>query len=104
MARFSASLGPIAWKIASHRIQHALPAGCKFGRGWVGEYEPLPTPILMVNNRVQKLQIVMFYVENVSKSKPTIQEKNSVLLIHTVTRCFIPLSKVINIESGLTIG
>ncbi|KAG4399887.1 hypothetical protein GLYMA_08G318100v4 [Glycine max] len=54
LARFSASLGPIAWKIASHRIQHALPAGCKFGRGWVGEYEPLSTPILMVNNRVQK--------------------------------------------------
>ena len=54
MARFGASLGPIAWKIASHRIQQALPAGCKFGRGWVGEYEPLPTPILMVNNRVQK--------------------------------------------------
>ncbi|KAL5177985.1 Bromodomain and PHD finger-containing protein 3 [Glycine soja] len=54
LARFSASLGPIAWKIASHRIQHALPTGCKFGRGWVGEYEPLPTPILMVNNRVQK--------------------------------------------------
>ncbi|XP_028211839.1 uncharacterized protein LOC114394457 isoform X2 [Glycine soja] len=54
LARFGASLGPIAWKIASHRIQNALPAGCKFGRGWVGEYEPLPTPILMVNNRVQK--------------------------------------------------
>ncbi|KAL2322669.1 hypothetical protein Fmac_027048 [Flemingia macrophylla] len=54
LARFSASLGPIAWKIASHRIQKVLPAGCKFGRGWVGEYERLPTPIVMVNDRVQK--------------------------------------------------
>ncbi|XP_027341121.1 uncharacterized protein LOC113854366 isoform X2 [Abrus precatorius] len=54
LARFSASLGPIAWKIASHRIQHALPAGCKYGRGWVGEYEPLPTPILMLDNSVLK--------------------------------------------------
>lgn len=54
MARFSASLGPIAWKIASHRIQQALPAGCKFGRGWVGEYEPLPTPISLLDNHVQK--------------------------------------------------
>ncbi|KAJ1441352.1 Bromodomain-like superfamily [Sesbania bispinosa] len=54
LARFSASLGPIAWKLASHRIQQALPAGCKFGHGWVGEYEPFPTPILMLNNRVQK--------------------------------------------------
>ncbi|KAK7387095.1 hypothetical protein VNO78_27601 [Psophocarpus tetragonolobus] len=54
LARFSASLGPIAWKIASHRIQQALPPGFKYGRGWVGEYEPLPTPILVVNDHVQK--------------------------------------------------
>ncbi|KAL1332879.1 hypothetical protein HN51_061648 [Arachis hypogaea] len=54
LARFSASLGPVAWKVASHKIQQALPAGCKFGRGWVGEYEPLPTPVLMFGNRMQK--------------------------------------------------
>ncbi|KAK7333486.1 hypothetical protein VNO80_30260 [Phaseolus coccineus] len=54
LARFSASLGPIAWKIASHRIEQALPPGFKYGPGWVGDYEQLPTPILMVNNQVQK--------------------------------------------------
>lgn len=54
MARFTATLGPTAWRIASQRIQQALPSGCKFGRGWVGEYEPLPTPVLMLDNRVQK--------------------------------------------------
>ncbi|XP_061344497.1 uncharacterized protein LOC133290435 isoform X2 [Gastrolobium bilobum] len=54
LARFSASLGPIAWKIASNMIQQALPAGCKFGRGWVGEYESLPAPVLMLNDLVQK--------------------------------------------------
>ncbi|XP_061342254.1 uncharacterized protein LOC133288497 [Gastrolobium bilobum] len=54
LARFAATLGPTAWKIASQRIQQALPSGCKFGRGWVGEYEPLPTPVLMLDNRVQK--------------------------------------------------
>ncbi|KAI4306103.1 hypothetical protein L6164_029411 [Bauhinia variegata] len=54
LARFAATLGPVAWKIASHRIQQAVPAGCKFGRGWVGEYEPLPTPVLMLDNRLQK--------------------------------------------------
>ncbi|MCH82933.1 DNA-binding bromodomain protein [Trifolium medium] len=53
LARFSASLGPIVWKIASNRIQQALPADCKFGRGWVGEYEALPTPILMLGNHLQ---------------------------------------------------
>ncbi|XP_058788183.1 uncharacterized protein LOC131662416 [Vicia villosa] len=54
LARFSASLGPVVWKIASHRIQQALPADCKFGRGWVGEYEPIPTPIFMLTNHLQK--------------------------------------------------
>ncbi|WJX37694.1 hypothetical protein P8452_25435 [Trifolium repens] len=54
LARFSASLGPIVWKIASNRIQQVLPADCKFGRGWVGEYEALPAPILMLGNHLQK--------------------------------------------------
>ncbi|KAK3025557.1 hypothetical protein RJ639_041035 [Escallonia herrerae] len=48
LARFAATLGPVAWGVASMRIEQALPAGFKFGRGWVGEYEPLPTPILML--------------------------------------------------------
>ncbi|XP_027368955.1 uncharacterized protein LOC113874897 [Abrus precatorius] len=66
LARFAATLGPTAWKIASRRIQQALPPGCKFGRGWVGEYEPLPTPVLMLDNRVQKQQPNM-----VTKLQPT---------------------------------
>ncbi|CAH2069913.1 unnamed protein product, partial [Thlaspi arvense] len=45
LARFAATLGPVAWKIASQRIEQALPEEIKFGRGWVGEYEPLPTPV-----------------------------------------------------------
>lgn len=54
LARFAATLGPFAWKVASKRIEQALPVGFKFGRGWVGEYEPLPTPVLMLENRSQK--------------------------------------------------
>ncbi|XP_022975698.1 uncharacterized protein LOC111475664 [Cucurbita maxima] len=54
LARFAATLGPIAWKVASQRIEQVVPVGCKFGRGWVGEYEPLPTPILMFENHKQK--------------------------------------------------
>ncbi|KAF5207984.1 Bromodomain-containing protein [Thalictrum thalictroides] len=54
LARFAAVLGPAAWKIASRRIEQALPVGMKFGRGWVGEYEPLPTPVLMLENHSQK--------------------------------------------------
>ncbi|XVF03841.1 hypothetical protein REPUB_Repub05bG0027600 [Reevesia pubescens] len=54
LARFAATLGPVAWKVASRRIEQALPMGCKFGRGWVGEYEPLPTPVLTFESRAPK--------------------------------------------------
>ncbi|KAL9269166.1 Bromodomain and PHD finger-containing protein [Drosera capensis] len=54
LARFAGTLGPVAWKFASKRIEQALPPGLKFGRGWVGEYEPLPTPLLFHETRPQK--------------------------------------------------
>ncbi|KAL7143165.1 hypothetical protein ABFS83_08G172500 [Erythranthe nasuta] len=50
MSRFAANIGSVAWKVASNRIEQALPEGFKFGQGWVGEYEPLPTPVLMLQN------------------------------------------------------
>lgn len=39
LARFAADLGPIVWKIAAEKIKRALPPGCPFGPGWVGEKE-----------------------------------------------------------------
>ncbi|XP_068668544.1 uncharacterized protein [Aristolochia californica] len=54
LARFAAILGPTAWKVASKRIEQALPAGYRFGRGWVGEYEPLPTPVLTLEDCTEK--------------------------------------------------
>ncbi|XP_022744065.1 uncharacterized protein LOC111295001 [Durio zibethinus] len=37
LARFGANLGPVAWKIASKKIERCLPAGVNFGPGWVTE-------------------------------------------------------------------
>ncbi|KAL7599243.1 hypothetical protein Lser_V15G20971 [Lactuca serriola] len=48
LARFAATLGSVAWKVASQTIEQALPGGVKYGRGWVGEYEPLPTSVLIM--------------------------------------------------------
>ncbi|XP_051133595.1 uncharacterized protein LOC127253189 [Andrographis paniculata] len=50
LAHFAASLGSVAWRVASKRIEQAVPQGFKFGRGWVGEYEPLSTPVLIFEN------------------------------------------------------
>ena len=58
LARFAASLGPIAWEIASKKIEQALPPGVKFGPGWVGEYEPLLTPVLSIENSTQQQMAV----------------------------------------------
>ncbi|KAK9033872.1 hypothetical protein V6N11_050054 [Hibiscus sabdariffa] len=51
LARFAATLGSVAWKIASKRIQKCLPAGVNFGPGWVVENDipaqrPLQLPSL----------------------------------------------------------
>lgn len=42
LAQFAANLGPVAWKVASKMIERSLPAGVKFGPGWVGENPFLP--------------------------------------------------------------
>ncbi|KAF8013220.1 hypothetical protein BT93_I1174 [Corymbia citriodora subsp. variegata] len=42
LARFAANLGPVAWKVASKKIERSVPAGVKFGPGWVGENDILP--------------------------------------------------------------
>ncbi|GMH25505.1 hypothetical protein Nepgr_027348 [Nepenthes gracilis] len=53
LAHFAATLGPVAWRIASKRIEQSIPPGVKFGRGWVGEYEPLPTPVIVLRSQTQ---------------------------------------------------
>ncbi|KAL0353655.1 UNVERIFIED_CONTAM: Bromodomain-containing protein 9 [Sesamum angustifolium] len=50
LARFATTFGSVAWKVTSKRIEQVLPQGFKFGRGWVGDYEPRPTPVLMLEN------------------------------------------------------
>ncbi|KAG8658207.1 hypothetical protein MANES_03G131200v8 [Manihot esculenta] len=80
LACFAAMLGPVAWKVASQRIEQALPSGCKFGRGWVGEYEPLPTPVLMLETRTQKESTLLGAadaVKNDSTSRTPIPAKEN---------------------------
>ncbi|KAF2923021.1 uncharacterized protein [Oryza sativa Japonica Group] len=55
LARFAGSLGTQGWRLASERIQRVLPTDVKFGRGWVGEYEPPLPPILFVQNQPRSL-------------------------------------------------
>lgn len=76
MARFAATLGPTAWRVASQRIQQALPSGCKFGRGWVGEYEPLPTPVLMLHRRFQKQPSLVTKFQSTELGKDDRNRKN----------------------------
>ncbi|ONM23972.1 DNA-binding bromodomain-containing protein [Zea mays] len=56
LARFAGSFGAQGWRIASDRIRQALPADVKYGRGWVGEYEPPLLPILVVNDQPRYLK------------------------------------------------
>ncbi|OVA07819.1 Bromodomain [Macleaya cordata] len=75
LARFAATLGPVAWKVASRRIEQALPVGFRFGRGWVGEYEPLPTSVLVLENHSQKeLFKNLQSTDNSRKDDQTVEE------------------------------
>lgn len=53
LARFAGSFGSQGWRIASERIQQTLPAEVRFGRGWVGEYEPPLPPILVMQDQLR---------------------------------------------------
>ncbi|XP_010477316.1 PREDICTED: bromodomain-containing protein 9-like [Camelina sativa] len=55
LARFAANLGPVAWKVASRRIETVLPPGIKFGLGWVGENPAGPEE----DDNSQKQNLVM---------------------------------------------
>uniref|UniRef100_A0A0A9A9X1 DNA-binding bromodomain-containing protein n=1 Tax=Arundo donax TaxID=35708 RepID=A0A0A9A9X1_ARUDO len=56
LARFAGSLGAQGWRIASECIRQVLPAEVKYGRGWVGEYEPPLPSILVVNDQSRYLK------------------------------------------------
>ncbi|KAJ0077300.1 hypothetical protein Patl1_35740 [Pistacia atlantica] len=48
LACFAANLGPVAWRVASKKIERCLPVGIKFGPGWVGENDVTPLkPIIL---------------------------------------------------------
>ncbi|KAF9601942.1 hypothetical protein IFM89_024276 [Coptis chinensis] len=69
LARFAASLGPVAWKIASKKIERALPTGVKFGPGWVGENEsPLSESLLTIHTPAHLFSEQPFSVSKISSS------------------------------------
>ncbi|KAI3948852.1 hypothetical protein MKX01_022266 [Papaver californicum] len=87
LARFAATLGPAAWKVASQRIKQVLPGDFRFGRGWVGEYEPLPTSILVLENSMLKeLSINSQKTEDIRKDDQIVEDslkaKQNVTLGH----------------------
>lgn len=49
LARYAANLGPVAWKLASKKIETVLPPGVQYGPGWVGDNG---TPISIENQRL----------------------------------------------------
>ncbi|XP_019187786.1 PREDICTED: bromodomain-containing protein 9-like [Ipomoea nil] len=54
LARFAANLGPVAWKVASKKLQHVLPPGVEFGPGWVGEGGGPPPPQASLHSNEQQ--------------------------------------------------
>ncbi|XP_012838972.1 PREDICTED: uncharacterized protein LOC105959417 [Erythranthe guttata] len=51
LSRYAANLGPVAWKMASSRIEAVLPAGVQYGPGWVGDDEA-PSQLLIEKQKL----------------------------------------------------
>lgn len=65
LARFSANLGPYVWKIASKKIETVLPAGLKFGPGWVGEDDTSPVqPYSLPGHQMPSLDLGVVHHPN----------------------------------------
>ncbi|KAL6573361.1 hypothetical protein OROHE_001820 [Orobanche hederae] len=64
LSRYAANLGPVAWIIASKKIEAVLPAGVQYGPGWVG-------------HRESPLQTLSFSMENQKSSNSTAGNCNS---------------------------
>lgn len=81
LARFAANIGPVSWRIAALRIQRSLPAGVKFGPGWVGENDVAPHRPLVLASSAQ---------EQPFSPKPLPNRANS---SSAATSCFIESNK-----------
>lgn len=65
LARFAANLGPYVWKVASKKIETVLPAGLKFGPGWVGEDDTSPIqPYLLPEHQMPSLDLGVVHHPN----------------------------------------
>ncbi|KAK4420777.1 Bromodomain-containing protein 7 [Sesamum alatum] len=73
LARFAATLGSVAWKVASKRIEQALPQGFKFGRGnlhFFAKVQPPADP-----RKFEKIPMVSVSSKESSGSVPFLEQK-----------------------------
>ncbi|KAL9662987.1 hypothetical protein QQ045_027823 [Rhodiola kirilowii] len=76
LARFAGTLGPMAWNIAAKSIKEAVSQGVRFGRGWVGEYEPLSTPFLKFENQRNMGSVCLTTPQEISHLNVKINQKS----------------------------
>ncbi|KAH7292470.1 hypothetical protein KP509_29G070400 [Ceratopteris richardii] len=69
LARFAADLGPLVWKVAAEKIKKALPPGCPFGPGWVGEKEAIGVTSALLNKQRLGVQPIKQFEKLSSESK-----------------------------------
>ncbi|KAF2608172.1 hypothetical protein F2Q68_00046552 [Brassica cretica] len=93
LARYAANLGPVAWRLASKRIETVLPSGTEFGPGWVGEKPEAPQQQKCSNDLAS---------ENIHSSK---ESKGSASAARLLNQATVKSELLINPESnGLVRG
>ncbi|XP_025013679.2 uncharacterized protein LOC8273622 isoform X3 [Ricinus communis] len=77
LARFAADLGPVVWKIASKKIESALPTGLEFGPGWVGEDKVVDGQQKFQFSDRPKVSNSSIFNDHFSRPQPTATGTNS---------------------------
>lgn len=81
LARFSADLGSVAWRVASKKIEGSLPAGSSFGPGWVVENDTTPKRVFLPEAELGEVSTSQPFLRHESSAadvKPLASEQKDV--------------------------
>ncbi|XP_073046408.1 uncharacterized protein [Primulina eburnea] len=76
LAKYAANLGPVAWIIASKKIESVLPSGMQYGPGWVNEKITPSQPLCPSSEKEKSLSNAASYFNS---SKPATHSTRAVI-------------------------
>ncbi|KAI3459951.1 hypothetical protein Pfo_016614 [Paulownia fortunei] len=100
LAMYAANLGPVAWKMASKKIEAVLPAGVQYGPGWVGD-NGAPSQPLSFSTEKQKSSNSTAGDYNSSKLVTPATSELSSAVVHGLSEGVVEAVRKLNSQNEL---